>query len=50
MFVVCQKVYIWVDLNPTMLEVIVGIDGIIFPKINPTLSLWQRSILKLEDF
>ena len=49
MFVVCKKVYIWVNLNPTMFAVVVGIDGIIFPEINPTLSLEQRSILKLVD-
>jgi hypothetical protein len=31
-----------------MLAVVVGIDGTIFPEINFTLSLEQRSILKLE--
>jgi hypothetical protein len=31
-----------------MLDVVVGIEGTIFPEINLTLSLVQNSILKLE--
>jgi len=37
-----------VDINPTILEVVVGIDGTIFPDMNLTLSLEQSSILKFK--
>ena len=33
-------------MNPTIHEVVVGIDGTMFPDINLTLSLEQSSILK----
>jgi hypothetical protein len=35
-----------VEINPTMLDVVVGIEGTIFPDMNLTLSLEQKSILK----